>query len=85
MPDGEMTARDGIKRTRTAPDGAGRVRRSPAARPEPEPAFARREVVVQGMRITLPALRFMETAPPPGTWPPGTRPPGKWPPGSRPR
>lgn len=64
MPDGETTARVGANRTKRTQGDPSRDPRAPVARAKPEPAFARREVVVQGMRITLPALRFMEIAPP---------------------
>lgn len=67
MSDVDMTGRARSRRAKPAPDGASRTRRPPAPRTEAEPAFARREVVVQGMRITLPALRFMERLPPPSS------------------
>lgn len=62
MLDREMTA----ARPRPKRGGPAREAAREASRPCRRPArtdddgFGRREVVVQGMRITLPALRFME-------------------------
>ena len=59
MLDNEMTAAARPRPKRTVVRGVpSRAPRRPA--PEDDPGFGRREVVVQGMRITLPALRFME-------------------------
>ncbi|WP_372425795.1 hypothetical protein [Salinarimonas chemoclinalis] len=69
MLDREMTLRAAEERRapRTAVDRRVRpARPAPQLAESPDPAPRRHEVVVQGMRITLPGLRFMEI-PPPGS------------------
>lgn len=58
MLDSEMTAaRPRAKRASAARGAARPSRRDVRA---DDDGFGRREVIVQGMRITLPALRFMD-------------------------
>ena len=85
MPDVRWTALRRIKRTRTAPDGAAAY-----ADPRP-PGRARaplfspgREVVVQGMLITVAGAALHGDGSPPGTCLPAQA-PANGPPGSRPR
>lgn len=68
MPDDETIPR----RTRSRPNSGlqhgspGRFARRLANESDVDPVSLRREVVVQGMRITLPALRFMDRPAPSG-------------------